>query len=47
MWEGVAEWAEGSASDDGEVTVPPSISATVALNLFLWEHSGGWVNTFG
>ena len=47
MWEGVAEWAEGSASDDGEVAVPPSISATVALNLFLWEHSGGWVNTFG
>ena len=45
MWEGCAEWARGSGQ--GEVAVPPSISATVALNLFLWEHSGGWVNTFG
>ena len=44
MWEGVAQWAS-EARDDA--AIPASISATVALNLFLWEHCGGWRNTFG
>jgi len=26
---------------------PPSLQAAVALNAFLWEHCGGWRNTFG
>jgi hypothetical protein len=25
----------------------PSVEAAVALNAWLWEHGGGWRNTFG
>ena len=25
----------------------PSTHASVALNEFLWRHTGGWPNTFG
>ena len=53
MWEGVAPWlaaaAAGARADGGDAleSAPPSVHATVALNQFLWEHCGGWRNTFG
>ena len=35
------------SSFDIHGTLHPSVHASVALNQFLWEHTGGWKNTFG
>lgn len=41
MWEEVCPIV---VADDERVD--PSVHAAVALNCFLWEHTGGWRNTF-
>jgi len=40
MWEEIDLSSDDCADD-------PSIAAAISLNAWLWEHCGGWRNTFG
>lgn len=40
-------WEDINLDDDHNLKEDPSVEAAVALNAWLWEHCGGWRNTFG
>lgn len=40
-------WDEIELGGEEGETICPSVQAAVALNNFLWRHTGGWQNTFG
>lgn len=45
MWEEMEDFLFDSAHHSENIH--PSLHASVALNQFLWKHTGGWQNTFG